>query len=913
LHAARRRLARQPEQVRYNAFLSYSHQADGALAPRLRSALQGFARRWNQLRAVRVFLDAASLAANPGLWPAIADALDDSEYLLLLASPEATASRYVARELEHWRATKPEGQILIGLTDGEIVWSDADGDFDWATTTALPPVLRGAFTTEPRWIDLRWAREAPTLSLRDDRFRAAVADLAATLHHRDKDELAGEDVRQHRRTTLLARGASLTLAALAVATTVAAVLFLRERDAAREQTRVSLSRQLAAQSALARDSRIDTALLLGGASLAVKATNEARSALFGALAREPRLETTLWSESELATPAVFIPPDGHLVAAGNEERDVLIWDRVTHRRVRTLHSGLPAIVDLAVSADGNLLVAQGENDRVLWDLRDDAPVGTKLPSEEAFATAFSPDGRLATASSDDSIYLGRPGRPGRLVAPARGRGYVGRMAFDASGRRLATVGYNGIAQIWTIGRRTPVTLARARGAGRLWSVAWHGNEIAAGTGKGAIARWNAHRPEVVRTDSVGNRQLSSIAFSPDGGTIAAADGTSVTLVDTRTGRRRDRFATTGQASSVAYSPDGAVLATSGADGAVSIWSARRRRPVARELRVAHRVSALAFDRSGTKLVIGPEDGPVVLWDLQTGQHRDISPSTDGVTALSFDSSGSRLAVGGWSAQVRMLDTRSGGDTRPVVKVRGELAEAVAIDAAGTLRAIDEAGFLWEWPRAGGVRRTRVAPSDLMGATALSADGSRTAFDRIQPDFLGGAVVAHDLGKDRRPDRKLSTGTVGMLAMSPNGEDVVIGGLRSVSVMDARDGTLRLGPLTMVTLPHHQVMAVAVAGGARRLAAGDSTGHVRVWDGDSGTVLGIPLAIGHGNIGALALSDDGRRLAIGAPPGVVLISLDDADWLRQVCPRANRGLTTFERRGLDVVKPARDPDPCRGLG
>ena len=67
--------------ARYDAFLSYSHAADGALAPALRNGLQRFATPWrilrftNPTRSLRVFQDQASLSANPKLWPTIEQAL----------------------------------------------------------------------------------------------------------------------------------------------------------------------------------------------------------------------------------------------------------------------------------------------------------------------------------------------------------------------------------------------------------------------------------------------------------------------------------------------------------------------------------------------------------------------------------------------------------------------------------------------------------------------------------------------------------------------------------------------------------------------------------------------------------------------------------------------------------------------
>src|SRR5262245_34418986 len=92
---------------RYAAFLVYSRAVDGRLAPALGDALQQFAKPWYRPRALRVFRDSASLAANPGLWSSIVAALEQSEYFILLASPEAAASQWVNREVEYWLTHKP--------------------------------------------------------------------------------------------------------------------------------------------------------------------------------------------------------------------------------------------------------------------------------------------------------------------------------------------------------------------------------------------------------------------------------------------------------------------------------------------------------------------------------------------------------------------------------------------------------------------------------------------------------------------------------------------------------------------------------------------------------------------------------------------------------------------------------------
>jgi len=62
----------------YDAFISYSHALDGALAPALQTGLERFAKPWYRSRALRVFRDTASLSANPDLWSSIEKALDAS-------------------------------------------------------------------------------------------------------------------------------------------------------------------------------------------------------------------------------------------------------------------------------------------------------------------------------------------------------------------------------------------------------------------------------------------------------------------------------------------------------------------------------------------------------------------------------------------------------------------------------------------------------------------------------------------------------------------------------------------------------------------------------------------------------------------------------------------------------------------
>jgi hypothetical protein len=151
----------------YDGFLSYSHAADGLLAPRLQAGLQRFAKPWWKRRALRVFRDEASLSANPHLWSSITDALDDSEWFVLLLSPDAAQSEWVNREIDYWKGHRDPQKILPVVTDGTFGWSGGDVAGD-----AVPESLLGVFGDEPRWVDVRFARTETQLDLRHTKLRS---------------------------------------------------------------------------------------------------------------------------------------------------------------------------------------------------------------------------------------------------------------------------------------------------------------------------------------------------------------------------------------------------------------------------------------------------------------------------------------------------------------------------------------------------------------------------------------------------------------------------------------------------------------------------------------------------------------------------------------------------------------------
>lgn len=231
------------EAKRYDAFVSYSHAADGELAPALQAALQRFTRTWRQRRALEVFRDDTGLGVNPDLWASITTALDRSDWFVHLCSPAAAESVWVGREIERWVATRGPDRLLPVLTEGTFTWDETAGDIDLARSTAAHPALAGVFRAEPRHLDLSWARTATDLTLRNARFRSEIAGIAAPIHGRDRDELEGEDVVRQRQVRRLVRGVVAVLVVLVLAASASAVVAVRNgREADRQRDEAEAQR-----------------------------------------------------------------------------------------------------------------------------------------------------------------------------------------------------------------------------------------------------------------------------------------------------------------------------------------------------------------------------------------------------------------------------------------------------------------------------------------------------------------------------------------------------------------------------------------------------------------------------------------------------------------------------------------------
>ncbi|HSU58351.1 MAG TPA: TIR domain-containing protein [Bryobacteraceae bacterium] len=934
----------------YSAFISYSHTADSRLAAALQSALHRFAKPWYKLRALHIFRDQTNLAVNPALWSSIREALDQSLFFILFASPEAAASPWVAKEAEYWVGKNGPSHILIVLTGGTLKWDHAAGCFTPEHTNALPENLLRCFPEEPLFLDLRWARDSTArLRMREPRFHEAVLQLASTLHNRPKDELDGADIRIRRETR--------TLAASALIAILLAALF------AWRQTLVSHQKSLQ-----------NLAASLAAGSVKVLADNPEQAPVAALLAIESnRLNPSFEANQALRAAVSLLPAEAQSYRPG---------DANPMERIR----------DMAFSPDGVILaVARDDGATQLIDVLHHRVIGYFTPDEQpaaklefpgvpsasldsnsAVSVAFNSTGSLLAAGSRDGFVhiWAVPG--GRELLRICLNASVSQVAFGPTGNELITASDDGHVHLFDTVRSALIADFKCPDKVVWASFSPGGNLIAALSSDGVISLFDPMQRKLLRTLAGGDAAFN-LAFSRDGKRLASANGDFAFVWDVATGRQL--LKATHAASSetltpqqwivdAALSPDGRFLAYAArGDDSAHVWNVETGRQIL-QLKHGSAVAGVAFNADGTKLGTGSYDGTARVWELPSGTELERVAHPGGAEAVIFSPDGRRFAAGGVNGSVSISEMRRAD--RPVSLLLPADVRCVAFSPDGRRLAIGTTSVhsspLVRIAETGG---TTLRDIEFHGAPVIdklffldSNDvvalwSSKLFLIKVDqpsvtplPDVAGetridpaGKLLASQDGNhiqlrslpDLRPIASLDGHFPPLLRVAAGGrllafETTKPPGEFFVDIWSvarkARISRIRLpSELTRIafnssgtvafTAQNENLQAWDIPSGKRRFslsASGDidlivpapssasfatiTHGYLTVWDGSTGTALAqLPNA---GYLRSAAFSPDGRYLLTGSNEGSAAVWLwRSADLRDQACARLTRNLSHEE--------------------
>ena len=146
--------------------------------------------------------------------------------------------------------------------------------------------------------------------------------------------------------------------------------------------------------------------------------------------------------------------------------------------------------------------------------------------------------------------------------------------------------------------------------------------LASGSEDKTIRLWNTHTGALLRALEVKTGAVASIAFSPDGLTVASGgnDGT-ISLWNVRTGQVLHVLEghPTGVVESIFFSSDGFTVASGGNDGTIRFWDARTGEalPIFHIEVSRHVDSGTGFSPDGGMFARGDGNLIITLWDTRT--------------------------------------------------------------------------------------------------------------------------------------------------------------------------------------------------------------------------------------------------------------------------------------------------------
>ena len=716
------------------------------------------------------------------------------------------------------------------------------------------------------------------------------------------------DQRMHRR-----QGTMAFLVVLAVGLAAIAAIAVNARQSAITERNAAVSGKLSASSEAMGNTNPVLARLESLAAWRIDPTEQARYAMLEASSL-PGIATLAGSGASVN--GVAFSPDGRLLATGDGNGTVRLWDSATRRQLGQqlgTDNHNAALYAVAFSPDSKIVATAGRGGVVrLWDVATHQELGAPLGSDSTSveSVAFSPNGDiLAAGRVDGTVQLWDVANHQQIGAPLMlpGSEILG-VAFSPDGRTLATAATiygststSGTVRLWDVSSHQQIGKPLATFP---WSVnslkfSPNGKSLATGWNDGFIYIYDLADTTKLPTLLIGAGTINSLAFSPNSKILAAgtSDG-DVQMFDIAT---TEEFGTplsndSRPIESVAFSPDGKTLATGSTDGTTLLWSADAILGDAIGYFDADNAVArsVAFSPDDKMLATGSFDGTARLGNTATLSQVGTSITADSsrIYSVAFSPDGTILATGSADGTARLWDTDTHRQLGPALTAAGAAPiNSVAFSPDGTILATgDGKGVVQLWNVATHKQIRAIHTPGPVYTVAFSPDGRILASGGV-----GGSqqVQLWDVATGRQMG-VLSDGQtwdINSVAFSPDGSTIATGG---------SDDTARLWDVATrqeigapFSVDTWTVSSVAFSPNGQVLATGSFDGRVRLWDVATGQQIGGPLTDGStASIDSVAFSTDGRTLAAGTFNGVVqLWNVSDlAQVMSALCATAGQTLT-----------------------
>jgi WD40 repeat protein len=533
-----------------------------------------------------------------------------------------------------------------------------------------------------------------------------------------------------------------------------------------------------------------------------------------------------------------------------------------------MRHGAP-LTTLVLSADGRRAVTAADDGKArIWDLQSGRVLATLIHPLKVTVAAFAADERFVlTMCIDGTLRLWNSGTASVVFEFPKAPDCRIPQTLSNDRKRVALLQTDTSVQVWDLmghqrlGGVLPMPdLVNASVFGQ------DPGTIALASEDGTIRVRTGESYQTIALQLKLPKGVTLVKFSPDGSTLAAAWGGSITLWDTKSWTKlREIQAYDAQVLWLEYAPDGRRIVTMAYDRPLKIWEVASGQTVGQPIEAERPFAYFVMSPDGKRLATRSQGGVARIWDALSGLPESESFEHEGpITDLRFDPSGQFVITASQDGTAQVWDVQNGQagglsfkttdtypcacfslDGRLVVRTteeqRAEVFDAQTGERVGKPMV-----------HAGQVYRIKLSPDGKKLATA-SWDNTGRVWD-----FQTGEPLTPPLKHRRRLYK---------IVFSPDGRYVATASEDTTArLWDAATGQ-PMGP----PLAHEgEVLDVYFSPDSRGLLTASTDGTARLWSTNQGAQL-WPQPLRHkGIVWTAEFSPDGRRIVTASADKSALV-------------------------------------------